>query len=260
MNNLCNDLSQQIQFLQRKQKHEHLSTTTDSKIIKSSVDFKVTSIRSIRSIASQNHGYTSSNGYVEFDIFNDLLSSPKKYNKSAVTTPNNWNYNYYQQQPTNYNIMQSPSNLTSKKQRSYSQELQIMDNFENKDELIDLLRNDLNELQIKYDRDMIQSRIDLEKELRMELETEIRTRLEDELVFNLKQQRSSLMEYGENDGNDGSDGKEENEDKNVNVDVVMKKKKVKSKRGIGTQTKVLGFWERLFTEIRCIPIDENEEF
>ena len=44
-------------------------------------------------------------------------------------------------------------------------------------------------------------------------------------------------------------------------DYIKTSKRIKpKKRSIGTQTKVLGFWERLFTEIRCLPIDENDEW
>ena len=139
----------------------------------------------------------------------------------------------------------------SPKKRSFSNELQIIMNNhndinsihafkeeleflankdENKDELIDILRKDLNELQIKYDRDLIETRIEFERELRMELEQEIRSQIEDEIRMRLN--------------------------KNMNINTKQKTKT----RNMGTQTKVLGFWERLFSKIRCLPIDENNEW
>ena len=91
MNTLCHDLSQQIQFLYKKDSFK--------KYDKKQTEFRVNSIRSTKSQLSSNNGainngttsivYHHSNNS-DFDIFNDLLLSPKKYinNKSSnVSTP-----------------------------------------------------------------------------------------------------------------------------------------------------------------------------
>jgi len=230
----CNDLTQQMQFYQTKSSHPARSSRRRSK----DYDMRVMSVRS----TSVRSNFRSNSNYVEFDIFTDLLSSPRKQDSSMQTGSNATTPKY-----------QSWSEM---KWRSMSRELpaNLPDDLveDAKGDLIETLRTELSELQKKYDRDMVHLRTSLRDELEARIRSELEAEMTQKIITDTMKNPQKLEKATVHSKC------QQNEH-----DHVKAIKRRKYKRSVATQTtqrRQLGFWEKFFAEIRCLPLDENQEW